>query len=65
VPLEGGGIRHPGDETVDGRLVERLVHQDVGAPGELDQIVGGRGVARDDDGTVVSVEAIGEGGNDG
>jgi hypothetical protein len=39
--------------------------EDVGAPRELNEIVGSRGVARDDDGPVARIKPIAEHGNDG
>jgi hypothetical protein len=50
----------PRGEPVDGRRVQDLVDECVGARGQLDQRVARAGVTGDDDGAVRGVDAVGE-----
>jgi len=43
-PLEGWRVRDVSNQTINSRLIERVVDEDVGSLGELDEIVRGRGV---------------------
>ena len=58
--FRAGRIGDAGDQAIDARHVQRVVDEDVGALGELDEVVGRRGVPRDDDRAVRGVETIAE-----
>jgi len=63
--VERHRVGDAGDQAINARHVERIVDQDVGALGELDEIVGRRGVAGDYDRAVDRVEPISERWHDG
>jgi hypothetical protein len=73
-PAEFGHVGVRGQDVVDEGLrqaedrqtlgVEGLVHQDVGVPGEPDDVRGRGRVAGEDDAAVVGVETVGVGGVD-
>ena len=54
--LQRDGVGDAADETVDSWRIHYGVNEDIGAEGKLDQIVRWRGVARDHDRSVASIE---------